>query len=164
MKQFLKISSLLLTVALLLTACSSDDDNQQPVTPETTDHSVEVCIVFPPKDLGDQGYADRILAGMFQFDKQLSSEDYDRVLLRYMTPSDNETLHDLLRQWDKQGTSAYTRKPFDRRLLVLTSATQLQYLSDTPLSETDEVLVLNVVDSKMDQAPRKEWLGQRLHS
>lgn len=146
-----------------LTACSSDDDKQS-VTPAATDHSVEVCIVFPPKDLGDQGYADRILAGMFQFDKQLSSEDYDRVLLRYLTPSDNETLHDLLRQWDKQGTSAYTRKPFDRRLLVLTSATQLQYLSDTPLSETDEVLVVNVVDSKMDQAPRKEWLGQRLHS
>ena len=70
MKKFLKSPSLLLAVALLLTACSSDDDNQQAVTPEANDHSVEVCIVFAPKDLGDQGYADRILAGMFQFDQQ----------------------------------------------------------------------------------------------
>ena len=67
-----------------LTACSSDDDNQQSVTPETTGHSVEVCIVFAPKDLGDQGYSDRILAGMFQFDKQLSSEDYDRAFAAYL--------------------------------------------------------------------------------
>ena len=147
-----------------LTACSSDDDKQQPVAPDATDHGVEVCIVFSPKNLGDQGYADRVLAGMFLFDKQLTTEDYDRVLLRYMTPSDNETLHNQLRQWDKQSTSAYTRKLFERRLLVLTSADQLQYLSDTPLSDTDEVLVLNVVDSQIDKAPRKEWLGKRLHS
>lgn len=160
----MKIIPLFMAIVLSVTACSSDDDKRQPVTPDATDHGVEVCIVFAPQGLGDQGYADRILAGMFQFDKQLSSADYDRVLLRYITPSDNETLHEQLRQWDKQSTSAYTRKPFERRLLVLTAADQLQYLSDTPLSDTDEVLVLNVVDSQIDKAPRKEWLGKRLHS
>lgn len=163
MKQ--KVIQLLgVAVALFMSAaCSSDDDNKS-TTPTDSDHGVEVCIVFSPQNLGDQGYADRVLAGMFLFDKQLTTEDYDRVLLRYMTPSDNETLHNQLRQWDKQSTSAYTRKPFERRLLVLTSADQLQYLSDTPLSDTDEVLVLNVVDSQIDKAPRKEWLGKRLHS
>ena len=164
MKQGMKIIPLFMAIVLSVTACSSDDDKRQPVTPDATDHGVEVCIVFAPQGLGDQGYADRILAGMFQFDKQLSSADYDRVLLRYITPSDNETLHEQLRQWDKQGISAYTRKTFERRLLVLTSATQLQYLADTPLNNTDEVLVLNVADSQMDQAPRKEWFGPRLHS
>ncbi len=156
-------SLLIASVLLSTVACSSDDSGQAPPI-DTNGHGVEVCIVFSPQNLGDQGYADRVLAGMFLFDKQLSSEDFDRVLLRYMTPSDNETLHNQLRQWDKQSTSAYTRKPFERRLLVLTAADQLQYLSDTPLSDTDEVLVLNVVDSQIDKAPRKEWLGQRLHS
>ena len=156
-------SLLIASVLLSTVACSSDDSGQAPPI-DTNGHGVEVCIVFAPKDMGDQGYADRVLAGMFQFDQQLSPADYDRVLLRYVTPSDNETLHELLLQWDKQGVSAYTRKPFERRLLVLTSATQLQYLADTPLSDTDEVLVLNVVDSLMDKAPRKEWLGPRLHS
>lgn len=156
-------SLLIASVLLSTVACSSDDSGQAPPI-DTNGHGVEVCIVFAPKDMGDQGYADRVLAGMFQFDQQLSPADYDRVLLRYVTPSDDETLHELLLQWDKQGVSAYTRKPFERRLLVLTSATQLQYLADTPLSDTDEVLVLNVVDSLMDKAPRKEWLGPRLHS
>lgn len=161
-----KVMRLLLvcaTTLFLLASCGSDDDNQSATT-AASEHGVEVCIVFDPQNLGDQGYADRVLAGMFLFDKQLSSEDYDRVLLRYMTPSDKETLHTQLRQWDKQGISAYTRKPFERRLLVLTSASQLQYLADMPLSDTDEVLVLNVVDSQVDQAPRKDWLGPRLHS
>ena len=73
-------------------------------------------------------------------------------------------LHEQLRQWNIQGGSPYTRQPYERRLLVLTSASQLQYLSDTPLSDTDEVLVVNVVDSVFEQAPRYDWLGPRLHS
>ena len=162
MKQ--KVLQILLAVAALFMVYSCSSDNDEQPTDTATEPTIEVCIVFAPKDLGDQGYADRILTGMFMFDQQLSSKDYDRVLLRYITPSDDETLHEQLRQWDKQGISAYTRKPFERRLLVLTSASQLQYLADTPLGDTDEVLVLNVADSQLDQAPRKSWLGARLHS
>ena len=162
MKQ--KVLQILLAVAALFMVYSCSSDNDEQPTDTATEPTIEVCIVFAPKDLGDQGYADRILTGMFMFDQQLSSKDYDRVLLRYITPSDDETLHEQLRQWDKQGISAYTRKPFERRLLVLTSASQLQYLADTPLGDTDEVLVLNVPHSQLDQAPRKSWLGARLHS
>lgn len=110
MRTFKTSLSLLIACVLLLTTACSSDDGGQTTAPETNDHGVEVCIVFAPKDMGDQGYADRVLAGMFQFDQQLSPADYDRVLLRYVTPSDNETLHELLLQWDKQGVSAYTRK------------------------------------------------------
>ena len=149
---------------LMLTSCGSDGDDTPTEEPSADNHGVEVCIVFAPRDLGDQGYADRLLAGLFQFDGQLSEADYDRVQLRYMTTSDAETLHEQLRQWNIQGGSPYTRQPYERRLLVLTSASQLQYLSDTPLSDTDEVLVVNVVDSVFEQAPRYDWLGPRLHS
>ena len=83
-------SLLIASVLLSTVACSSDDSGQAPPI-DTNGHGVEVCIVFAPKDMGDQGYADRVLAGMFQFDQQLSPADYDRVLLRYVTPSDNET-------------------------------------------------------------------------
>ena len=97
MKQ--KVIQLLgVAVALFMSAACSNDDDNKTTAPTDSDHGVEVCIVFSPQNLGDQGYADRVLAGMFLFDKQLTSEDYDRVLLRYMTPSDNETLHNQLRQ------------------------------------------------------------------
>ena len=154
----------LLAVLTTLSLASCSDDSDIPPAVETNPHGVEVCIAFAPHDLGDQGYADRILAGLFQFDRQLSAEAYDRVQLRYITPFDTATMHEQLRQWNRQGGSPYTRLPYERRLLVLTSASQLKYLADTPLSETDEVLVLNVVDSVFDQAPRYEWLGQRIHS
>ena len=71
MKQ--KVIQLLgVAVALFMSAaCSSDDDNKS-AAPTDSDHGVEVCIVFSPQNLGDQGYADRVLAGMFLFDKQLT--------------------------------------------------------------------------------------------
>ena len=158
------VALLAILAVLMFASCSDDGDGTKAVETPLNNHGVEVCIAFAPHDLGDQGYADRILSGLFQFDGMLSAEDYDRVQLRYMTPADTETLHEQLRLWDVQGGSPYTRQLYERRLLVLTSASHLQYLADTPLGNTDEVLVLNVVDSVLEKAPRYEWLGPRLHS
>ena len=124
---------------------------------------MEVCIVFAPDELGDQGYADRVLKGMHQFDMQLSDEDYDRVQLRYIAVSDTEGIKNELHNWDRQDISPYNRCAYERRLLVLTDARLLPFLAETPLSDTDEVLVMNVTNRQFDQTAETAGLGSRLH-
>lgn len=146
-------------VLLTLSSCSSGDDPD--VTPAAP--GVEVCIVFAPNELGDQGYADRVLTGMHQFDMQLSEDDYSRVQLRYIAVSDTDAVRNELRHWDQQGTSPYNERAYERRLLVLTDARLLPYLAETPLGDTDEVLVMNVANQQFDQMPEVQLLGSRLH-
>lgn len=134
--------TMLLTITLF-SSCSKDED--EPIVAPSAS-GVEICVVFSSGALGDQGYADRVLTGLLGFDDQLSPEDYDNVQLRYITASSDDILHNELRHWNEQGTSPYNRRAYERRLLVLTDKQQLAYLADTPLSETDEVLVMNVID------------------
>jgi len=145
---------------ILLSSCSKEEGES--VVAQSVP-GVEICVVFSPGALGDQGYADRVLTGLFLFDDQLASEDYDHVQLRYITAADDDIVHSELLRWNEQGTSPYSRQAYERRLLVLTDQKQLAYLADTPLSETDEVLVMNVIDEIFEQAPRADWLGSRLH-
>jgi len=145
---------------LAFSSCTdSDDDTSTPAVAL----GVEVCIVFAPGELGDQGYADRVLKGMHQFDMLLSDEDYDRVQLRYIAVSDTDAVRNELRLWDRQGTSPYNLRAYERRLLVLTDARLLPYLSETPLGDTDEVLVMNVTNQQFDQTAATAGLGSRIH-
>lgn len=140
---------ILMALALVctMTACNSDDDQQ----PEASvAPGVEVCIVFAPNELGDQGYADRVLTGMHQFDMQLSEDDFDRVHLRYIAVGDTDAVKNELLRWDQQGISPYNGRAYERRLMVMTDASLLPYLADTPLGDTDEVLVMNVANQQFD--------------
>lgn len=153
---------ILMALALVctMTACNSDDDQQ----PEASvAPGVEVCIVFAPNELGDQGYADRVLTGMHQFDMQLSEDDFDRVHLRYIAVGDTDAVKNELLRWDQQGISPYNGRAYERRLMVMTDACLLPYLADTPLGDTDEVLVMNVANQQFDQMPEARRLGSRLH-
>ena len=155
----LGIASLLM---LTLTSCGKDDDDDG-TDPADAAPGVEVCVVFAPNELGDCGYADRVLAGIHLFDQQLSKGDYNRVQLRYVAVADTDAIRTELLRWDQQGTSPYNRLAYERRLLVLTDRSLLHCLAYTPLSETDEVLVMNVAEQYFLQTPKADWLGQRLH-
>ena len=155
----LGIASLLM---LTLTSCGKDDD-EDGAAPADAAPGVEVCIVFSPHELGDRGYADRVLTGMYLFDQQLSKGDYNRVQLRYVAVGDTDAVRNELLRWDELGTSPYTRRAYERRLLVLTDRSLLHCLAYLPLSETDEVLVMNVAEKYFLQTPKADWLGQRLH-
>ena len=75
-----KSNSLLMywLLMLTLTSCGKDDDDDG-TDPADAAPGVEVCVVFAPNELGDCGYADRVLAGIHLFDQQLSQGDYNRV-------------------------------------------------------------------------------------
>ena len=151
---------IVLTMMLGMISCSSDDEDR---TGTSTAPDVEICIVFAPNELGDQGYADRVLAGMLLFDQHLSASDKDRVEFRYIAVNDTDAVKNELRHRDLHGTSPYTRRAYERRLLVLTDLSLLSYLSETSLDNTDEVLVMNVADCYFDHAPKADILGSRFH-
>ena len=161
MNRLITITRTLFPLALLLTliACSKDGEDDKVIAKAP---GVEVCVVFAPNELGDHGYADRVLAGIHLFNQQLG-EDYDRVQLRYIAVSDTDAVRNELLRWDQQGTSPYTRLAYERRLLVITDRSLLHFLADAPLSDSDEVLVMNVADQYFQQAPKADWLGPRLH-
>lgn len=172
MNRLITITRKLLHLALLLTlvACSKDGDDGKVIAKAP---GLEVCIVFAPNELGDHGYADRVLAGMHLFGQQLGrprrigatagTEDYDRVQLRYIAVGDTDAVSSELLRWHQQGTSPYTRLAYDRRLLVLTDRSLLHTLASVPLSDSDEVLVMNVAEEYFFQTPKAHWLGPRLH-
>ena len=152
----------LLPIALLLTliSCSSNDDDSSDTSMPP---GIEVCIVFAPNELGDQGYADRVLEGMLLFKQHLSAGDKNRVEFHYIAVSDTDAVRNELLRRNQQDTSPYTRRAYERRLLVLTDRSLLHCLAYTPLSETDEVLVMNVAEQYFLQTPKADWLGHRLH-
>lgn len=140
---------------LMYTACSKDVGTQT--------GEVEVCVFFAPGELGDNGYADRLLTGLYRFESQLSECDQDRVLLRHISSTDIKEVHNEIIQWENRNTSPYTGKRFERRLMVLTDPVLLPMLEDALLDSTDEVLVMNVSNGLFEQIPRLTELGPRLH-
>ena len=154
------LALIIVPMMLGMISCGSNDDDSSDTSSLP---GVEVCIVFAPNELGDQGYADRVLAGMLLFDQHLSGSDKNRVELRYIAVSDTDAVRNELLRWNQQDISPYTRRAYERRLLVLTDLSLLHYLAETPLADTDEVLIMNVADCYFVHAPNVDILGQRFH-
>ena len=154
------LALMIVPMMLGMISCGSNDDDSSDTSSLP---GVEVCIVFAPNELGDQGYADRVLAGMLLFDQHLSGSDKNRVELRYIAVSDTDAVRNELLRWNQQDISPYTRRAYERRLLVLTDLSLLHYLAETPLADTDEVLIMNVADCYFVHAPKVDNLGSRCH-
>lgn len=125
---------------LTFSSCSSDDDD----TPSYNGATTEVCVLFTPDELGDQGYADRVLSGLEQFGIAQKAAGDSTVAIHFESPVDSAAMSLYLRQWADKGRNPFTGEAYKRRLLVLTTAYQAQLLSETPLGNSDEVLVINV--------------------
>lgn len=142
-KNKLWLMSLLAGSALAFTACSSDDDdNGGAATPDVA--RMQVTVVFEPGQLGDQGYADRILRGLTQLKHDEEAAGANDMDVRYISQEDADRTKSALLQWTQQRNSPYASQvSYERRLLVLTKATQLAWLDEKALGDGDEVLLLN---------------------
>lgn len=141
-KNKLWLMSLLAGSALTFTACSSDDDNNGAAAPEVA--RMQVTVVFEPGQLGDQGYADRILRGLTQLKQDEETASANDMDVKYISQEDAAKTQSAMRQWTQQRSNPYaTQVNYERRLLVLTKATQLAWLNEKELGDGDEVLLLN---------------------
>ena len=144
---------LLLAVAFAFVSCSKDEGSDKGGSPTST---LQVTVVFEPGQLGDLGYADRILRGL----QTVESQNEGTIDTKYIYLGDEEKSKKAISQWASNRINPFTAdKAYQRRLLVLTEATQLEWLDGVTLNENDEVLMLNTDKSVISSSA----LGSRIH-
>lgn len=161
-----KIFFLMLLVASIATSCSKDDDdNGTPGQETATGATMSVTVVFAPGQLGDMGFADNVLEGVYRLKVLDHQAQPDTIDVNYLAGADLDAAKEMVEDWFDNGYNIYTAKPFERRLLVLTEPFMVDWLE--PLKERfldiDEVLVLKMNKDDVDKAATRLGLAARLH-
>ena len=161
-----KIFFLMLLVAAIATGCSKDDDdNGTPGQETATGATMSVTVVFAPGQLGDMGFADNVLEGVYRLKVLDHQAQPDTIDVNYLAGADLDAAKEMVEDWFDNGYNIYTAKPFERRLLVLTEPFMVDWME--PLKERfldiDEVLVLKMNKDDVDKAATRLGLGSRLH-
>ena len=161
-----KIFFLMLLVAAIATGCSKDDDdNGTPARETATGATMSVTVVFAPGQLGDMGFADNVLEGVYRLKVLDHQAQPDTIDVNYLAGDDLDAAKEMVEDWFDDAYNIYTAKPFERRLLVLTEPFMVDWME--PLKERfldlDEVLVLKMNKDDVDKAATRLGLGSRLH-
>lgn len=161
-----KIFFLMLLVAAIATGCSKDDDdNGTPGQETATGATMSVTVVFAPGQLGDMGFADNVLEGVYRLKVLDHQAQPDTIDVNYLAGADLDAAKEMVEDWFDNSYNIYTAKPFERRLLVLTEPFMVDWME--PLKERfldiDEVLVLKMNKDDVDKAATRLGLGSRLH-
>ena len=161
-----KIFFLMLLVASIATGCSKDDDdNGTPGQETATGATMSVTVVFAPGQLGDMGFADNVLEGVYRLKVLDHQAQPDTIDVNYLAGADLDAAKEMVEDWFDDAYNIYTAKPFERRLLVLTEPFMVDWME--PLKERfldiDEVLVLKMNQDDVAKAAVRLGLGSRLH-
>ena len=161
-----KIFFLMLLVAAIATGCSKDDDdNGTPGQETATGATMSVTVVFAPGQLGDMGFADNVLEGVYRLKVLDHQAQPDTIDVNYLAGADLDAAKEMVEDWFDDAYNIYTAKPYERRLLVLTEPFMVDWME--PLKERfldiDEVLVLKMNKDDVDKAATRLGLGSRLH-
>lgn len=160
-KKYIKLClgiALMCSLNLCVTSCKDDDDKSAPAQPKSR---VQVTTVFAPGQLGDMGYADRVMKGV----GALRKADASDVEVGIIASDDVKTARKMLADWTKSETSAIDGATYNRRLLVLTESYMVDWLAENKsnLKSTDEVLLLKVNEDDVQAAAQKLGLGDRVY-
>ena len=161
-----KIFFLMLLVAAIATGCSKDDDdNGTPGQETATGATMSVTVVFAPGQLGDMGFADNVLEGVYRLKVLDHQAQPDTIDVNYLAGADLDAAKEMVEDWFDDAYNIYTAKPYERRLLVLTEPFMVDWME--PLKErfldSDEVLVLKMNQDDVAKAAARLGLGSRLH-
>ena len=161
-----KIFFLMLLVAAIATGCSKDDDdNGTPGQETATGATMSVTVVFAPGQLGDMGFADNVLEGVYRLKVLDHQAQPDTIDVNYLAGADLDAAKEMVEDWFDDAYNIYTAKPYERRLLVLTEPFMVDWME--PLKERfldiDEVLVLKMNQDDVAKAAARLGLGSRLH-
>ena len=154
-----RICLMTLLAALLFTGCKSDDDDK--ATPAKVSQRVQVMTVFAPGQLGDMGYADRVMKGV----STLKNTDTNDVEASIIAADNVQETRLMLRVWTTATSSDVDGATFSRRLLVLTEPYMVQWLEEYKglLKDTDEILLLKASEADVKAAAQTLGLGERVH-
>jgi len=153
-----KIFLLALLAAVLLAGCKSDDDS----TPAQPEPRVQVMTVFAPGQLGDMGYADRVMKGV----STLKGSDADNVEVGIIAADSVAAIRQMLKDWAATKQSTADGAAYSRRLLVLTEPYMVDWLAEakSQLTTTDEVLLLKANHDDAEAAAQQLGLTGRVYA
>ena len=153
-----RICLVTLLAAVLFVGCKSDDDKSTPAPPA---NRVQVTTVFAPGQLGDMGYADRVMKGV----SALRKSDNTDVEVRVIAADKVELIRKMLADWAASTSSSIDGATYSRRLLVLTEPYMVAWLADvkSQLKTTDEVLLLKVNEADVEAAAQTLGMGNRVY-
>ena len=106
--KLMKIRTILLAGIMLLATggfcgCSDDDDddNEEPVVVVKSGAQMQVMVVFAAGQLGDKGYADRVMDGVNLIDANQTGPDSTKVDLDFISLSNSIFTRRSMEQWLK---------------------------------------------------------------
>lgn len=144
------------------TSCSSDDD---PAASAPKGAPLQVMVVFSPGQLGDRGYADNVMTGIYQLKKIDEVTGTDSINVDFITCGDLGDTRDALSDWAATPVNAFYNSSYDRRLLVLTEPYMAQWLAslNATLRPVDEVLLFQVAEADVKRLAAQHKMEGRLH-
>ncbi|MBQ3688338.1 MAG: hypothetical protein II937_00555 [Bacteroidales bacterium] len=139
---------ILTAIICLLAACHKDDDEYTPPEPQAS--KIQIMTVFAPGQLGDRGYADRVMKGV----NALQQDNTIHADIEFMTSYDIKTLQTALLDWAQNTTSSPDGTPYSRRLLVMTELYMAKWFAGmtSALRDGDEILLLKATQSDAQKA------------
>ena len=154
---------LMLLMTIVVVACNKDADKPQPVSEQGA--PIQITVMFAPGQLGDKGYADRVMEGVNSLDELDNLYGGDSLEVRFISPYSLDAAKDDIQQWASSSAHSFSSGNYERRLLVLTEpfmAGLLTLIKDK-LQPTDEILMLKMGEADIQQMSEHFALGNRVH-
>ena len=159
------LAGLALLMTGVLTSCNNEDEIVPEVAPPLQGATKQVMVVFAPGQLGDKGYADRVMDGIDILATAQDQLEVPEADVNYISMSDPLFTFKALEQWMANARNPFNGQDYGHRLLVLTESYMLQWLAESSaeMRDSDEVLVLKAIQEDLDNVAAL-GLGKRLHA
>ena len=155
----------IVAVVILALSCS-----RKPVQPDEPDGQIagattQVMVLFAPGQLGDNGYADAVMSGLYFLKKEGAFPDADAPDVRFISADTYGETYSQLAAWLGNGNNPFYGNPYERRLLVITEPYMMEWFDElyVQLKESDDILVLKVNEADIREAAADYALEGKIH-
>ena len=156
-------------VATLILALSCSKKTLQPESPvdppvQETGATTQVLALFAPGQLGDNGYADSVMSGLYSLKKAGTLPDADSVDVRFISADTYRETLGQLASWLEKTANPFYGQTYNRRLVVITEPYMLDWFDEfySQFKESDEFLVLKVNEEDVREAAEDYALGNKI--
>lgn len=155
-------------VVLFILALSCSKQPMQPVEPATEvvgGADRQVMVLFAPGQLGDNGYADAVMSGLYSLKREGTLPDADSLDVRFISADTYRETYSQLAAWLDNGSNPFYGKPYKRRLAVITEPYMLEWFDElyVQFKETDDILVLKANEDDVKEAAEDYALEEKIY-
>jgi hypothetical protein len=155
--------------AMLILALScgrkAEQPEEQPATEQKAGATTQVMVLFAPGQLGDNGYSDAVMGGLYSLKKAGTFSEKEAPDVRFITADTYRETHNQLASWLKDTGNPFYGKPYERRLVVITEPYMLDWFDELydQFQDTDEILALKVNEDDVQEFAMDYDFGDSVH-